>query len=110
MNATRPLILATALALTPMLARAEFMPAQEQVAAGKALAQQQCSSCHAGTGKGSGADTAPSFVAVASSHPHDVLEAYLKGFPTRHRSTMPPVDLTNGEVDALVAFIESLKK
>jgi mono/diheme cytochrome c family protein len=106
----RPLILVAALALVPALACAESMPAQEQIAAGKALAQLQCSSCHAGTGKGSGTDTAPSFVAVASSRSPDFLDAYLKGFPTKRHSTMPPVDLTNAQVEALVAFIASLKK
>lgn len=110
MNAVYRLILATAVAGIPLLARAESMPAQEQIAAGKALAQQQCSTCHAGTGKGSGSDMAPSFAAVASSRSSDFLEAYLKGFAARKHATMPPVDLTNGQIDALVAFIESVKK
>ena len=73
--------------------------------AGKTLAQEQCSSCHAVANSG-GSDAAPSFASVANKRDDD----YLRAFLAKPHGAMPAVDLSNNEVEAIIAYIESLKK
>lgn len=92
----------------PLLAQAESMPAQQKIDEGKALAAKQCSACHVtdGADKGGGTDAAPSFSSVAATRGDD----YLHNWLMKPHGNMPPVDLTNDQIDSLVAYIESLRK
>ena len=94
--------------LSPLGAAAQSTTPPDQIEAGRALATKLCSSCHVVTGgaTGSGSDTAPPFAAVAARRS----DAFLHAFLVKPHGKMPPVDLSNAEIDDLVAYIESLKK
>jgi len=75
---------------------------------GQRLAQMWCSDCHAvGAGKAAGHGAAPSFVSIAdmSSTTSISLHAFLQ---TSHER-MPNLQLTQTEIDDVVAYILSLK-
>ena len=91
----------------PVLAQAESMPLQQKIDNGKALAQKSCSACHVIPGGASGGtDSAPPFEKIAATHDDDYLHTFLQ----KPHGNMPPVDLTNAQIDALAAYIESLRK
>ena len=103
----RGIVLTLAIAALPLAAHAESMPLQEQLAAGKALAQASCSACHVIPGGASGgSDSAPTFEKIAATRGDDFLRTFL----LKPHGNMPPVDLTNVQIGALIAYIESLKK
>jgi len=90
----------------PLLASAASTPGQQKIDDGKALAQKYCAACHVVDSQGGGTDAVPSFAAAAASRSDDFLHTQLM----KPHGKMPPVDLTNDQIDALVAYIESLKK
>ena len=100
------LILALAVAGLPLIAQAQSTPAAQQLADGKALAQKVCMSCHVVSGSGSGSDAAPSFATIATTRD----DAFLHTWLMKPHGNMPPVDLTNDQIDALAAYIESQRK
>ncbi len=92
--------------LAPAGAHAAASAAQDQIDDGKVLATKLCSSCHVVNGTKSGSDTAPPFATIAANRDDDFLHTLL----IKPHGKMPPVDLTNKEIDAIIAYIESLKK
>ena len=79
------------------------------VAHGKDLfAAQACDACHGGDARGS--DSAPSLVGVAAKYPGDELARVLK-MPNAKMSDggMQPLDAPDSDVQALIAYLKSLK-
>jgi mono/diheme cytochrome c family protein len=77
-------------------------------AAGKALAERWCASCHLVTPEQASATTeAPPFAEIAKRSPEEI-EA-LEVFLTAPHPPMPPVSLTRREIQDVIAYIESLK-
>jgi mono/diheme cytochrome c family protein len=105
MRVGRTILILTMIGL-PLLAQAESMPQQEKIANGKMLSQKLCSACHVVDGSGGGSDAAPSFSKVATTRGDDFLHTWLM----KPHGNMPPVDLTNAQIDALVTYIDSLRK
>lgn len=80
-----------------------------EVAGRKVYFAQRCSTCH-GDGGMQGTAAAPSLTATASELPPAMLEKLLKHPSQVMRSKgMPAVDLTQSNMNALVAFIRSLR-
>jgi ubiquinol-cytochrome c reductase cytochrome b subunit len=79
------------------------------VAHGKELfAAQSCDACHGADARGT--DSAPSLIGVAAKYPNGQLRMLLKS-PNAKMSDggMQPLDAPDPDVDALVAYLESLK-
>ncbi|HZR23797.1 MAG TPA: cytochrome c [Vicinamibacterales bacterium] len=103
-----------------MLATATFVTsvntasAQSKVEQGAALfASQKCTMCHSAAGKG---NPKGSLDGVAAKHKADELKQWIldpEGMRTKSGATrtpaMKPTKLSTDQVDALVAFISSLK-
>lgn len=71
---------------------------------GQVIAARWCASCH-DTGVGNASDQVPSFANVAKRQKGAVLRAFLHA----PHKPMPPLQLTNQEIEDLAVFIESLK-
>ncbi|MGP0091649.1 MAG: c-type cytochrome [Xanthobacteraceae bacterium] len=98
-----------AMLLVPVVAMSTQVFAQEvggDIAAGQRIAEQWCSACHkinvASTG-----GLAPSFPEVANLPSTTALS--LKVFLRTSHKRMPNVQLTQAQIDAVVAYILSLK-
>lgn len=79
-------------------------------ATGERLAEQWCSSCHVidgGTGV-SGVDAAPPFRTIANT-PGKTSGA-LRRFLLRPHSPMPDLQLSEPDIDHLIAYIETLRE
>jgi mono/diheme cytochrome c family protein len=89
---------------TPALASAASADPDD----GLRLARQWCTSCHIVAPRTSGSDAAPTFETIANGPmvTDDGLRAWL-GDP---HPPMPNFDLTRTEIDAIVAYIKSLKR
>jgi mono/diheme cytochrome c family protein len=78
-------------------------------AAGAAMAEQLCTSCHVvSPTQASGSDRAPSFAGIANlpGTNSGVLHAFL----SRPHGLMPPLVLSNRQIDDVTAYILSLRK
>jgi mono/diheme cytochrome c family protein len=86
-----------------------FRPAHAQTAdEGQALAVRWCASCHLiDRAARSGADPAPPFRALANDPAYTPTR--LKGWLADPHPPMPNLNLTRREIDALTAYIRSLK-
>lgn len=100
----RHLIIVLAALAVPTGVLAASLPDDSKIAAGKNLSEKLCSSCHAVTSQGT--DAAPSFSSIAAKDGADQVHAVL----LKPHGKMPPVDLTNEQIDAIAAYIGSLKK
>lgn len=83
------------------------------VAAGRALARESCSECHAiGGGGKSSRKEAPPFRTLWKRYNIDSLqEAFAEGISVGHKGRdMPEFEFSPEETDALIAYIKSLKK
>jgi cytochrome c len=103
----RCLLLAGAILMAQCAARAQAA----DVAQGKVLAKALCSNCHiVGPGEASKEVSAdvPSFMAVAAKPGQSVDK--IRGFILNPHPQMPKVQLTKPELDAVSAYILSLKK
>lgn len=82
-----------------------------QIAAGRQLAQTHCASCHALTATGeSHHPMAPPLRTLSRNYPVNMLEeAFAEGILVGHRD-MPEFRLEPAQVDALVAFLESIQE
>jgi mono/diheme cytochrome c family protein len=102
-------MLAALLAVALLIPPTEVGAADEEVEKGRALAERLCVNCHLNPGQGekAGAAGVPSFVAVANrpAQTFDGVVAWLRSVPPM----MPNHRLTREEVDALAAFIMSLR-
>ena len=72
------------------------------------FAAQACDACHGDDARGT--DSAPSLIGVAGKYPNGQLRSLLKT-PNAKMSDggMQPLDAPDPDVDALVAYMESLK-
>lgn len=76
--------------------------------AGNRLAQRWCSSCHAATDATSATDAAPSLAGIARKRADDT--AWLRSWLVAPHPRMPNFDLSNAEIDDLVAYLAQLAK
>lgn len=106
-------VVAAALSAAVLVGTGETGAAQnaEAVAAGEALAQERCANCHAIGPEGkSRLPIAPEFRTLAEKYPVASLqEALAEGIVTGHPQ-MPQFQFEPEQVDALIAFIESVQK
>jgi len=95
--------LALVLVLAVVLTRsAAGQDAQE----GYRVAKRWCASCHIVEGRDV-SDTAPSFAQVANDPA--ITAAGLRTWLSSPHSSMPDFNLSRGEIDQIIAYIESLK-
>lgn len=83
------------------------------IAAGRALARENCAECHAiSEGRKSRRKEAPPFNTLWKRYKIDDLqEAFAEGVAVGHRGLdMPEFTFQPDEADALIAYIKSLKK
>lgn len=73
---------------------------------GAALARQWCVGCHALENQSNVSDLTPSFQSVARRRAGQA--NYLKMYLIRPHAPMPPLNLSNREIDDLVAYILSV--
>lgn len=96
-------------ALTAMAMPALAQPAAPLAEEGARLAQQWCANCHAiapGQQPPMG-DAAPSLPAVAR---RGATDSALRAFLSQPHANMPDHNLTRAELDALVAYIATLRQ
>ena len=94
--------------VSPFLAAAPARAAD--AAAGQAIAQRWCASCHVvGTAPQSAASDAPTFAAIAARD-GDVSGAWLAFRLLKPHPQMPQVSLTRTEAADLAAYFATLKK
>lgn len=96
-------ILALAAVAFPIVARAASYGDELRASRGKDLANQWCASCH--TTPPQASDAAPSFAVVARRHPPEQIRAFL----AKPHGAMPPLELSNEQIDDIVLYIETLK-
>jgi len=91
------------------LAAVNVALADPLAAKGKTLFESQsCNACHGDGGVGTAA--APALMGIAAKVPADQLAQFFK-HPTAKMTAggMPPIDLPPDDLNALVAYVESLK-
>ena len=102
-----------ALAVLGLWAAPATAQTRQEIAAGKAIAQQKCAGCHAvgATGK-SRAKAAPPFRTLTSRYNVDDLEeAFVEGVAVRHGDVqMPEFEFSPNATAALIAYIKSVGK
>lgn len=96
----------TAVCLMAVISAAGGAEAQDEFR-GKQLSKTWCVSCHIVEPGGAGADAAPPFAAIANdeNYTHDRLQTWLAD----PHPPMPKLDLSRGEINAIVRYIESLR-
>lgn len=106
---TVPILAALLLAVAPAAAQTK----KRQIEDGRTLAQQNCAACHAvgktGRSKRSGA---PPFRTLGRSYDLDNLqEALAEGISVGHKGVdMPEFQFSPDRIDALIAYIRSLRR
>jgi len=80
----------------------------QQSADGLAIARQWCASCHIVEPGGVGSDAARPFAEVAND-PNFTMDG-LRAWLSDPHPPMPSLTLTNEEIDALMAYIASLRQ
>jgi mono/diheme cytochrome c family protein len=85
--------------------------ADATVAEGQAIAERLCARCHAIAGPGPGpVATAPLFSGFARRWPIESLaEALAEGLTVGH-GPMPEFTFTTAEIDALIAYLQSVQE
>lgn len=76
--------------------------------AGHRLAQRWCSSCHAADDATNATDAAPSLAGIARKRAEDT--AWLRSWLVAPHPRMPNFDLSNAEIDDLVAYLAQLAR
>ncbi len=91
------------------LAAANVALADPLAAKGKAIFEaQSCNACHGDAGVGTAA--APALVGIAAKlPPEQVAELFKHPTPKMTAGGMPPIDLPPDDLEALVAYVQSLK-
>ncbi|MBF0305286.1 MAG: cytochrome c [Alphaproteobacteria bacterium] len=98
--------IALALLLLAGSAAAQDIQTASRVEEGLVIATRWCAACHTVGPQGSGADIAPTFDNIAARRNSDDLRRFLAA----PHAPMPRLDLSFGEIDALVAYIESFDR
>ncbi len=78
----------------------------EAVEEGIAIVQQWCANCHAADVAGRGTDAVPSMARIAATRTDRELRAFLSD---PHPALMPPVGLGSREIEAVLAYMGSLR-
>ncbi len=94
----------------PVSAQAKMPPTYEElVVEGETLARRLCSSCHVMAGNGGATATAgvPTFAGIASKPGQSA--AHLRHVLINPHPPMPDVQLSNPEIERLLAYIDSLQ-
>ena len=99
------LLLASFLLSSLAVAAAPALAAGD-AAAGHALAQRWCASCHIVDRAGQGRDTAPPFPAIAKRNPED--RGWLRAWLTAPHPPMPNFNLSRQQIDDVIAYLDSL--
>jgi cytochrome c len=96
-------MLAVAIATAPVMA-------QDLIAQGRALAEENCARCHAiGSDGESAHPSAPPFRTLSEFYPvTDLGEALAEGIVSGHPD-MPVLHFEAGEVEALIAYLQSVQ-
>jgi len=97
---------AAALMFAALLGAPMPAPAQQAAEEGDQIIRQWCHECHAGGGNVRGTDAAPTLENIAKRRSAD----YVRGFLANPHTTMPKIDLTTKEIDAVVAYLDRLKQ
>lgn len=102
-------VLAAALALQAGGALAQGAAMAEQVAYGRAVAESWCANCHVVSrqARGPAGDAAPPFQAIARMP--STTEMSLRAFLRTPHARMPDYQLSQIELDGVVAYILSLR-
>ena len=84
--------------------------AEDDLARGRAILEENCSRCHAvGTADASALAAAPAFRTLGERYPiADLEEALAEGILTGHPA-MPELSFEPGDVAAIIAYIQSLQ-
>lgn len=75
---------------------------------GRAIAQQWCASCHIVAPGQAGADSAPAFASIANDPARS--PGALRAWLSNPHPPMPNLALSRGEIDDIVAYLESLRR
>lgn len=102
------LLLSVGFASVPFAAdqRAAGAGLHGDVARGREISERWCMSCHR-IDSATLNDQVPSFTSLAAS---SRTEAAIRGFLTRPHSPMPPLSLSNQQIEDVVAFLNTLKQ
>ncbi len=93
--------------LAALLPTASLGATANDPATGQAIAQQWCASCHAVVPGAVSNEVAPSFEAVAQER--DRSDEWLRTWLSVPHGEMPDLSLSRQDIDALVAYLQSLK-
>lgn len=118
-NTVKARSLQTILVLSGIVLASSFAQAEDAAAvrAGRELAQEKCSPCHAMSRSSAQSQTraaAPSFeeIAVGSKTTREALRAFLLSTNSNvsHPGAMPTPKLTESEIDLIYAYLSSLRE
>jgi mono/diheme cytochrome c family protein len=105
MNRLAVLVLASFALAAPAFAQAGKTPGD--AAKGEAMARRWCAACHLLEGQGRASDAAPAFATIARD-PRKT-DDYLRTFLARPHAPMPPLQLSRGEIEDIVAYFDALR-
>ncbi|MBP2227979.1 mono/diheme cytochrome c family protein [Azospirillum agricola] len=77
-------------------------------AVGRRIVERWCSSCHVSGAQGGGTDAAPTLDSIAKDRGRG--PDRIRGWLADPHPPMPNMGLTRGEIDAVVAYLESLAR
>jgi mono/diheme cytochrome c family protein len=75
---------------------------------GRALADAWCASCHQVAPGGTATDAAPAFPTIANDP--GMTQQRLRGWLVAPHPPMPDFHLTRAEIDAIIAYLETLRR
>ena len=105
---TKPLLSFLSVVVVGATANLATVTQAADPAAGYRLASQWCTSCHIVEPGAGGSDAARPFEAVANDP--NFTEDGLRAWLADPHPPMPNFDLTRAEVDAIIAYIKSLRR
>ena|SRR5579883_1323209 len=105
MNRLTVLILASFALAAPAFAQSGKAPGD--AVKGEAMARRWCAACHLLEGQGKASDVAPAFATIA--HNPKKTDDYLRTFLSHPHAPMPPLQLSRGEIEDIVAYFDALR-
>ena len=99
--------LLTVAAFTLLVSAIAHAQASGDPAAGLSLARQWCTSCHLVEPAGRGGQSGPTFLEIANSP--DRTRPTLQAWLTDPHPPMPNLNLSNKEINDVIAYLESLR-